>query len=340
MAFFEIEEHKMAWKNLKQRSLADDLMVDHAALEELDDVSNLIDWKSIESMLSKIHSKRHGEKAWPPLMMFKALLLQSWYGLSDPGLEKQLARDLLFRRFVELSLSESVPDHSTFWRFRNLLEKNGLLQKLLNEINNQLASQGLLIRSGEVSIIDASVIEAKNNRPNKDKGGQNTQDPEAGYNVKQGSDGKMKTTYGFKAHANIDEDGFIKTYDYTAGNVHDSNVFESLLTGNEKEAYADSAYKSHEHDELLSKRGIRNRVLERAYRNKPLTDKQKHTNRMNSGVRSIVERVFGVLKLHYGMRKARYSGLSRNKARFGLMSLAYNIKRGLSIQNSLKAIVG
>ena len=340
MALFKIEENKMAWKNLKQRSLADDLMVDHAALEELDGVNNLIDWTCIESMLSHLHNKRHGEKAWPPLMMFKALLLQSWYSLSDPGLEKQLARDLLFRRFVDLSLSESVPDHSTFWRFRNLLEKDNLLQVLLDEINTQLSNQGLLIRSGEVSIIDASVIEARNSRPNKDKGGQNTQDPEAGYNVKQGSDGKMKTTYGFKAHANVDEDGFIKTYDFTAGNIHDSNVFETLLTGNEKEAYADSAYKSHEHDELLSKKGVRNRVLERAYRNTPLTENQKRTNKMNSGVRSIVERVFGVLKLHYGMKKARYFGLSRNKARFGLMSLAYNIKRGLSIQNSLKAMVG
>ena len=94
MAFFEIEEHKMAWKNLKQRTSADDLMVDHAILEEYDDVSNLIDRKSIESMLNKIHSKRHGEKAWPPLMISKALSLQSWYGLSDPGLEKQLVRDI------------------------------------------------------------------------------------------------------------------------------------------------------------------------------------------------------------------------------------------------------
>jgi len=340
MAFFRIEENKMAWKNLKQRSLADDLMVNHAALEELDDVNNLIDWKCIESMLSHIYSKRHGEKAWPPLMMFKALLLQSWYGLSDPALEKQLARDLLFRRFVDLSLSESVPDHSTFWRFRNLLEKENLLESLLNEINVQLANQGLLIRTGEVSIIDASVIEAKQNRPKKDKKGKNTQDPEAAYNVKQGSDGKLKTTYGFKTHANVDEDGFIKTYDYTAGNVHDSNVFERLLTGNEKEVYADSAYKSKQHDALLKEVGTRNRVLERAYRNKPLTDHQKKMNRMNSGVRSIVERVFGVLKLHYGMSKARYSGLKRNKARFGLMSLAYNIKRGVSIQRSLRMIAG
>ena len=340
MAFFKTDEKTMAWKNLKQKSLADGLMVNHAALEELDDVNEIIHWDRIESMLSDIHSKRCGEKAWPPLMMFKALLLQSWYSLSDPGLEKQLARDLLFRRFVDLSLSESVPDHSTFWRFRNLLEDTGLLETLLEEINAQLAVKGLLIRSGEVSIIDASVIKAKQNRPKKDKNGNNTQDPEAAYNVKQGSDGKIKTTYGFKTHANVDEDGFIKTFDYTAGNVHDSNVFETLLTGHEKEVYADSAYKSNAHDQMLKRKGTRNRVLERAYRNKPLTAGQKHANRMNSGVRSIVERVFGVLKLHYGMGQARYLGLSRNKARFGLMSLAYNIKRGVSIQRSMLQIAG
>ncbi len=118
-------------------------------------------------------------------MMYKALLLQVWYGLSDPALEKQLARDLLFRRFVELSLSESIPDHSTFWRFRNHLEELGLNEVLLEEINQQLGGQGLIIRSGEVSIIDASVIKAKNNRPNKSKDGNNTQDKEAGYNDKE-----------------------------------------------------------------------------------------------------------------------------------------------------------
>ena len=88
------------------------------------------------------------------------------------------------------------------------------------------------------------MIKAKNNRPNKGKDGGNTQDKEAAYNVKNGSDGKRKTTYGFKAHINAEEDGFIKHYELTAGNVHDSNVFESLLTGKEKETFADSVYKS------------------------------------------------------------------------------------------------
>jgi len=321
----------MAWKNIKQRSFADDLIEIHSAVEELDDVHDLINWSRVEDLLSHIHTKVQGEKAWPPLMMYKALLLQSWYCLSDPALEKQLVRDLLFRRFVGLSLSERIPDHSTFWRFRNLLEELQLNEVLLEEINLQLSDKGLLIRSGEISIIDASVIKAKNNRPNKGKDGKNTQDKEAAYNVKNGSDGKRKTTYGFKAHINVEEDGFIKHYEFTAGNVHDSNVFESLLTGKEKEAFADSAYKSKQRDKTLKEKGITNRILERAYRNKPLTKQQKRSNRLASGTRSIVERVFGVLKLHYAMGNARYLGLARNKARLGLMCVAHNIKRGLTL---------
>lgn len=200
----------MAWKNINQRSFADDLVVNHPAVEELDDVHDLINWIRIESLLKDIHTKVKGERAWPPLMMYKALLMQSWYSLSDPELEKLLARDMLFRRFIGLSLSASVPDHSTIWRFRNLLEKESFNERLLEEVNLQLGDKGLFIRSGEISIIDASIIQAKNNRPNKGKDGKNTQDKEAAYNVKHGSDGQRKTTYGFKAHINVEEDGFIK----------------------------------------------------------------------------------------------------------------------------------
>jgi len=237
----------MAWKNLTQCSLAEAMLIDHDALKELDAVHELIDWSRLEQQLSGIHSKKLGEKAWPPLMMFKALLLQSWYKLSDPALEKQLARDLLFRRFAGLDISEAVPDHSTFWRFRQTLEKLNLMEGLLNEINHQLSNQGLYIKSGEVSIIDASVIEAKNCRPNKNKEGDSTQDREANWNVKAGSDGKRKSTYGYKAHMSVDEDGYIKSTDYTAGNVHDSNCFTDLLSGNETSVYADSAYQSQAH---------------------------------------------------------------------------------------------
>lgn len=324
----------MAWKNLKQKSLADAAIVDHIALQELDSLKEMIDWLAIEGLLVGIHAKARGEKAWPPLMMFKALLLQSWYGLSDPALDKQLARDLLFRRFIELDLSEAVPDHSTFWRFRQKLEQQDLLGKLLESVNQQLSSLGLYIKHGEVSIVDASVIEAKPCRPNKDKQGESTQDSEAAWNVKNGSDGKRKSPYGYKAPMNVDEDGFIKAVGFTAGNVYDSQCFIALLDGDESAVYADSAYASEGHDTWLAKRRVGNRILKRAYRNRPLTEIDREFNRTHAGVRSTVERVFGVLKQHYGMGKARYLGLARNHTRVMLMGMAYNLKHGCSIQQA------
>lgn len=325
----------MSWKNTQQTSLADALAVEHKALKELDEVQTLIDWTRIEKLLSEVHANKKGERAWPPLMMFKAMLLQTWYNLSDPQLEKQLARDLLFRRFIGLSLSETVPDHSTLWRFRNNPKIVALQETLLTEINDQLAEKSVLIKTGSVSIVDASVIKAHRNRPKKNKDGNNTQDPEADYSVKVGSDGKLKTTYGYKAHVNVDEDGFVKAMNLTAGNVHDSQVFEELLSGDEACVYADSAYASGNTDEWLAERNIENGVLGRAYRNKKLTDKEKHRNRQLSRTRYIVERFFGIAKLHFGMANARYLGLIRNKMRVAMICLAGNIKRGVALQREI-----
>lgn len=324
----------MSWKSLEQQSLAHGMLIDHEALHELDNVDELIDWSAINYLLRDIHSSPKGEQAWPPLLMFKGLLLQVWYKLSDPSLEKQLARDLLFRRFVGLDIAHTVPDHSTIWRFRQLMESEGLMKPLLDEVSRQLADQSLCIQQGDVSIVDASVIEAKQCRPNKKKDGNSTQDPDASWNVKRGSDGKRKSTYGFKAHVNVEEDGFIKATDFTAGNVHDSTCFTELLNGRESAVYADSAYASQAHEQWLSDHRIGSRMTRRAYRNRPLTTEDKQFNRRHSGTRSIVERVFGVLKQHYDMGKARYLGLARNRTRFELMCLAYNLKRGASIQRS------
>ena len=208
------------------------------------------------------------------------------------------------------------------------------MEACLGEINTQLSEQGLYIQSGGVSIVDASVIEAKQCRPHKNQEGHSTQDPEAGWNVKAGSDGKRKSTYGYKAHINVDEAGFIKSTDYSPGNVHDSNCFTDLLGGDETAVYADSAYRSGAHDQWLAQRQIDNRIIKRGYRNKPLDAQGRKFNRLHSGVRCTVERVFGVLKLHYGMGKARYLGLGRNRTRFELMCVAHNIKRGLSLQQA------
>lgn len=324
----------MAWKNIKQRSLNDGMLIQHKALTELDDILKMIKWHNIEKYLVDLHNSKKGERAYPPLMMFKALLLQSWYNLSDQQLESQLARDLLFRRFVGIGLDDSVPDHSSIWRFRQKISEEGRLEFLLDRLNQGLKEAGLFIKQGQVSIMDASVIEAKQSRPHKGVDGENTQDKEAGYNVKQSSDGKMKTTFGFKAHMNVDEDGFVSRVITTAGNVHDSQCLEDLLTGVEVAVYADSAYASERHNQWLKGKQIKNGILKRAYRNRPLTKVEKQHNQQLSSIRSTVERVFGILKLHYGMGKARYLGKARNHARLLLMSMAYNLKRGLAIQRS------
>jgi transposase, IS5 family len=103
--------------------------------------------------------------------------------------------------------------------------------------------------------------------------------------------------------------------------------------------YADKAYASAEHDKLLAKRNTANRILHKAKRNQPLNGQQKHQNRQWSSVRSTVERVFGVLKQHYGIGKARYLGLKRNHARFMLAAMAYNIKRGVTVQAEIMVCI-
>jgi IS5 family transposase len=261
-------------------------------------------------------------------MMFKILLLQAWYNLSDPAMEAQLARDLLFKRFISLSINDKVPDHSTIWRFREQVSKKGLLPKLFKILNDQLSVRGIMIQVGALNIIDATVIEAHQSRPNSNKKGESTKDAEAGYNVKKNAKGNQCTTYGYKGHVNVDEDGFIKALAYSAGNQHDSKFMEELITGHKGKVYADSAYKSKKHDRLL---GSRSCIHERAYRNKPLTHQQKQRNKARSWIRSGVERVFGQLKLHQGLGKARYLGLARNQVRFFLIAMSHNLKKGLSI---------
>jgi IS5 family transposase len=277
-----------------------------------------------------VHASEVGNFAYPPLMKFKALLIQTWHQLSDPQLESQLARDLLFCRFVGMGISDAVPHHTVFVRFRAPLCQHGLFEVLFNEINQQLTEQSI-IKLGQISIIDATVTEAHRARPRKGSDGNNTQDPEAGHNVKTAANGKQTHTYGFKNHLNVEKDGFITHFAVTAGNVHDSQVFEQIIPSDTACVYADSAYVSRMHDMWLKACGIDNRMIRRAYRNKPLTQAEKEQNRLNASVRSTIERVFGVLKLHLGMAKTKYLGLARNHAYLCMVAMAYNLKRAAKV---------
>jgi IS5 family transposase len=164
------------------------------------------------------------------------------------------------------------------------------------------------------------------------------------YNVKIAADGKRKTTYGFKMHANTDEDGFVKNMTYTPGNVHDSQELDELLDINKSkdklkvsgQVYADSAYANKLNDKKLGNQN--NKILHRAYRNKPLTKQQKQENKQRSSIRYIVERTFGLLKQHHGLGKARYLGLQRNKTRAQLIAMSHNLKTGMNIFKEIQQL--
>jgi IS5 family transposase len=149
-------------------------------------------------------------------------------------------------------------------------------------------------------------------------------------------DGKRKTTYEFNAHVN--EDGFVKAMEFTAGNLHDSQVFTRLLSGDEEKVFANNACASEKINIWLADHNIDNNVLSRVYRNKKLTYEQKLRNKISSRTRYIVERFFYVAKLHYGLGKARYLGLKRNKRRVAIIRIAHNSKRGMFLQREIEQL--
>lgn len=317
--------------NIGRSTLFDSAIASHKIMHEFDEIYKLLDWSKIETLLSCIYSSESGGASYPPLMMFRAMLLQVWHNLSDVQAEKQLYRDLLFRRFCGLSLMDTVPDHSTISRFRNQLTKADLYEKLLDEINNQLAAKGAIVKVGEVSIVDATVIEAHQCRKKPGVKKENTQDPEGGWSVKTGTKGKKEFTYGFKAHANVDEDGFVKKIKTTAGSVHDSQVVEEILTGTEVALYGDSAYAGQPIADMLATKGIENRINKRAYRNTPLTENAKEENGVMSSVRYVVERTFGSKKRHYRAGKTRFLGIEKVHSWITTISIAHNLKKAAAI---------
>lgn len=158
----------MSIRQVGQLSLADAIAGGNKTFNgTLDRIDGLIDWAKIDTLLAPLRGSRHGAPAYPPLMMLKALLLQQWYGLSDPGLEEALIDRLSFRRFVGAGLGEAMPDYSTICRFRNALVADGLSATVFEAVNLQIGAQGLLLRQG--TIIDASLVEAQVKRPGKPK---------------------------------------------------------------------------------------------------------------------------------------------------------------------------
>ena len=291
-----------------------------------------------------------GRKPIDVIVMFRMLVLQSLYNLSDEQIEYQVRDRLSFTRFVRLGIEDSIPDGTTLWLFRETLAKAGLIEKLFERFGQHLEAKGYIARGGQM--VDATIVPVPKQRNSRDENedvkagktprawkkdpSKNRQkDKDARWTKKHG-----KSFYGYKNHVNADaRHKLIRQYDVTDASVHDSQKFDGLLnkTNTSADVYADSAYRSAETEAKLRVRGLRSQIHQRASRNHPLSKAQENANRKKSKIRARVEHVFGAQQTSPGGRIIRTIGIARAKAKIGLQNLAYNIRRLVTLERMAAA---
>lgn len=281
-----------------------------------------------------------GRKPIDALVLFRMLVLESLYNLSDEQIEYQVRDRLSFTRFLGLGFESRIPDGTTLWLFREKLAKAGLLEKLFERFGQHLEAKGYIARGGQM--VDATIVAVPRQRNSREENEQvkagitpeewkkkpaknRQKDKDARWTKKHD-----KSFFGYKNHVNADaRHKLIRDYEVSDASVHDSQKFDDLLNraNTSAEVYADSAYRSAETERRLKARGFRSRVQERGRRNCPLTPAQVAANHRKSRVRVRVEHVFGAQENAPGGRLVRTIGIVRAKLKIGLQNLAYNIRR-------------
>jgi len=311
--------------------------------DPLDRLKKVIDFELFRSTLELVDVKARksnaGRKPNDRVLMFKMLILQHMYKLSDDALEYQVVDRLSFMRFLGLSLSGQVPDAKTVWLFRDELTNADLIKPLFARFEQALTAQGVQLNSGQ--IVDATFVEVPRQRNKREeneqiKAGNKPTDWKAKKSAQKDTDARWtkknnERYYGYKDHINIDAaTKLITEYAVTDASVHDSQLLIEVLRPAAKGGaivHADSAYRSEKTEEALLEAGYSSEIHERAYRNMPLTKDQEAANTVKSTIRARVEHVFGSVHMSMGGTRVRSVGINRAKTNIGLMNLAYNIKR-------------
>ena len=326
----------MAERRLGQLSFADNLVADVVeATTTLDRMAALVDWTEIAALLSALRGGVMGAPAYPALILFKALLLQQWHGLSDPELEGALKDRLSFRRFLGVSLSERLPDHSSLWRFREQLATSDLADRAFAMITAQIERAGFVLKRG--TLIDASLVRAAVNSPEPpaiapppDADGRPASklvpsplDPDAAWTKKQ-----TGHFFGYKIHLAMDQySRIIRRAMFTPANINDSVPADDLICGDERTVYADRAYTNIARRERLKAMGIRDGIMRRSSRWHSLSRWMARRNAIITNRRAAVEPLFALLKNVYGFARVRYRGRNRNAVALQLAVTAINLKR-------------
>jgi transposase, IS5 family len=312
-----------------------------------------IPWESFRPLLDKGYSQERksnaGRKRIDPLILFKMLVLQQLFNLSDEEVEFQVNDRRSFEEFVGLGVMNDIPDATTVAFFRERLRKAGVIEELFEMFEEYLRDQGLEARGGQ--IIDATLVPVPKQRNTREENKEIKADRlpdgwEDNPNRLQQKDLDARWVkknginhYGYKNNICIDaEHGFIRRFVVTPANIHDSQMLPMLLDPENQDDYvwADSAYSGQCFQDLLSLGGFESRIHEKGSRNHPLSEAAKERNSVRSSIRACVEHVFGSMTTSMGGKLTRKIGLERNKAWWALKNLTFNFLRYL--QRSTNAL--
>ena len=315
-------------------------------------INTIIDWKKIGQLIDQDYSKGKsatGTPSYDGVLLFKMLLLETWYGLSDYEVEDRINDSISFSYFCGLTIEQVAPDHSTLSRFRTELTKTGTFEKLFKLINLQLEKHHIIIKKGV--IVDASVIDTPLRPKGKTK--QEVTEDRSDKEIKTkkkyassvDSDGtwlkkRGKFHFGYKKHHVTDEEGLVLGVLTTTASTNEiANLEDVLDTADlprDIPLKADKGYQSKKNEALLKKRGLKNHILKKAKKNKPLTKWEKRFNKLIGKTRFKVERTFGGIKIWFLGGTAKYRGMEKMHTQNLIEALCYNLYRspGIVASNS------
>ena len=271
------------------------------------------------------YDNKVGRRARGVELMLRMFLLQSWYNLSDEGIEDAIYDSYSFRKFTGIDfLREQVPDATTLCKFRALLYEHNIAQKLFEAINQALEAHGQMMRGG--SVVDASIIEAPSSTKNEEK----SRDPEM-HQTKKGNEWH----FGMKAHVGVDAGtGYIHTVTATAANVHDIVETHKLIREDDEVVYGDAGYQGiGKREEIASdpqKSQIEFRINNRPGKMKKMPEGfarvfEEDQEHRKSSVRAKVEHAFLFIKHRFGYRKTVYKGIGKNLQRLFILCASANL---------------
>ncbi len=331
---------------MKQKGIFDEndrLQIINELGDPLQKLNEVINWEMFRPVLNRIFkTEPKGPGGRPPfdyVMMFKILILQKLFHISDAQAQYQINDRLSFMRFLGQHLYDTVPDEKTIWHFREQLVKSNMMDTLFYRFIHTLEEKGIITLNG--SIVDATFVDKPKQRNSREE----NDDIKNGKTPDEWNDEKNKhkkaqkdvdtrwakkndeTHYGYKDHVKVDKDSkIIVEYSVTPANVHDSQELGNLIDiEKDKVIYGDSAYTGEDVTECLG--AVENRIHEKGYRNKPLTKSQLKRNKKKSKIRARVEHVFAYMTNTMKGITIRSVGLIRARVQVALMNLTYNMCR-------------